>query len=445
MNDTPVLLDALKTLGSYLMDVHSQHETLLLGSNKFQLGIIDDYTQNIEALTNYKTSFLDFQEKKRIHEELVHESAELRKEADYNQFLFDELDKANLDKNEQAGLELEVKKLENAEEIKRKLNEALNYLDHAETSMNSVGYDLKTAIAQIASYSDNYGKINDRIESILIELKDLTVEIESEESTVDFDPERTEESQERLSLIYRLQQKHQVAAIADLLNILEGLSDKVLKVENLDDAISASEKVMNTAFDLVLTQGKKLSETRLSSFNHFETGLIELLSDLGMPDAAIAINHEIIEPTASGIDDIKILFSANKGIAPQSLKSAASGGEFSRLMFAIKYILADKTALPTIVFDEIDTGVSGEIAIQMAQMMEKMATNHQVIAITHLPQIAAKGKAHYFVYKDNLLETTSSKIRRLDDTERVNEIAQMIGGKAPSLKSLESAKELMSL
>jgi len=445
VNDGLTNLDFLKALGIRLMDVHSQHETLLLGSNKFQLGIIDDYTQNAEVLSNYKVAFNDFQDKKRIHEELVNDSSELKKEADYNQFLFDELDKANFTVDEQTTLEVEVKKLENAEEIKLKLNEALNYIDQAEISMNTVGYDLKNTIAQIASYSDNYGKLNERIESILIELKDLTAEIESEESAVDFDPERTEASQERLSLIYKLQQKHQVASIQDLLNILEGLSDKVLKVENLDEAIIASEKVINTAFDLVQTLGEQLSKIRLSSFNNFETDLIELLSDLGMPDASISIKHEIIEPIVSGIDNINILFSANKGVAPQSLKSAASGGEFSRLMFAIKYILADKTALPTIVFDEIDTGVSGEIAIQMAQMMEKMSTNHQVIAITHLPQIAAKGKAHYFVYKDNLLETTSSKIKRLDESERINEIAQMIGGKTPSLKSLESAKELMSI
>jgi DNA repair protein RecN (Recombination protein N) len=445
VNDGLTNLEFLKALGLRLMDVHSQHETLLLSSSKFQLGIIDDYTQNNDTLIKYQTAFSDFQEKKRIHEELVHDSSELRKEADYNQFLFDELDKANFTEDEQTALEEEVKKLENAEEIKIKLNEALNYIDNAEISMNSVGYDLKNAINQIASYADNYGKLNQRIESILIELKDLTVEIESEESSVDFDPQRTEESQERLSLIYKLQQKHQVTSIQDLLSILEGLSDKVLKVENLDEAIIASEKVMDAAFESVQTLGKGLSKIRLSSFNKFETDLKYLLNDLGIPDSAIAIQHEIIKPTLSGIDDINILFSANKGVAPQSLKSAASGGEFSRLMFAIKYILADKTALPTIVFDEIDTGVSGEIAIQMAQMMEKMATNHQVIAITHLPQIAAKGKAHYFVYKDNLLETTSSKIKRLNESERINEIAQMIGGKTPSQKSLESAKELMSI
>lgn len=445
VNDGLTNLDFLKALGVRLMDVHSQHETLLLSSNKFQLGIIDDYTQNIKVLTKYQIAFNDFQDKKRTHEALIYDATELKKEADYNQFLFDELDKANFNSEEQADLEIEVKKLENAEEIKLKLNEALNYIDQAEISMNAVGYDLKNAIAQIASYADNYEKLKERIESVLIELKDLTIEIESEESSVDFDPKRTEEAQERLSLIYKLQQKHQVTSIHELLNILEDLSDKVRKVENLDESLNASEEKLKAAFDRTKSIGEELSKSRLSSFCKFEKDLIKLLSDLGMPDASISIKHEIIKPTASGIDDINILFSANKGVAPQSLKSAASGGEFSRLMFAIKYILADKTALPTIVFDEIDTGVSGEIAIQMAQMMEKMSKNHQVIAITHLPQIAAKGKSHYFVYKDNELETTSSKIKKLGEAERINEIAQMIGGKTPSQKSIESAKELMSI
>ena len=409
VNDGITNLDFLKALGIRLMDVHSQHETLMLGTSKFQLDIIDDYAQNNQELLGYRRIFNDFQEKRRIHEELVSESAELRKEADYNQFLFDELDKANFNANEQDELEAEVKKLENAEEIKQKLNEALTYIDLAETSMNSVGYDLKNAINQISSYSGSYAKLNERIESVLIELKDLTSEIESEEGMVDFDPDHTAESQERLSLIYRLQQKHQVNSVQELLNILEGLSDKVLRVENLDEAITEAEQARDAAFKEVLSRSKKLSKTRSESFDGFQIGLVALLKDLGMPDAIVNVNHEVIEPSPSGTDEMTILFSANKGIAPQSLKAAASGGEFSRLMFAIKYILADKTALPTIVFDEIDTGVSGEIAIQMAQMMEKMATNHQVITITHLPQIAAKGQAHYFVYKDNEADTTSSK------------------------------------
>jgi len=444
VNDGLTNLDFLKSLGARLMDVHSQHETLLLGTNKFQLNIIDDYAQNEKELRSYKISFTDYQNKLRIHKELVSESDVLRKEADYNQFLFDELDKANFNQDEQEHLEIEVKKLENAEEIKLKLNEALNFIDRAETSMNAVGYDMKNTMHQIANYANSYEILNDRIESLLIELKDLTLEIESEEAMVEFDPIKTEESQERLSLIYRLQQKHQVATIEELLTILHGLSDKVLKVENLDEAILASELTKNQALEKAQVKAELLSKSRQASFPQFKKDLLVLLNGLGMPDASIEIQNELIESNPSGIDEIQILFSANKGIRPQSLKAAASGGEFSRLMFAIKYILADKTALPTIVFDEIDSGVSGEIAIQMAQMMSKMAENHQVITITHLPQIAAKGKAHYYVYKDNQTQTTTSNIKRLNDQERINEIAQMIGGKTPSEKSLESAKELMS-
>ncbi len=445
VNDGVSNLEFLKVLGTSLMDVHSQHETLLLATNKFQLGIIDDFAQNNTQLTTYQAAFRKYQDQHSIYEELVSESAELKKEADYNQFLFDELDKADLHATEQQELEEQVNKLENAEEIKLKLNEALAYLDQSEVSVNTMVYDLKSTLDQISSYTESFGKLNERINSILIELKDLTNELESEESLVEYDPQLTEEKQQRLSLIYKLQQKHQVDSIQELLDILETLSDKVLKVENLDTVIEEARQARDKAYGDVLESGGVLSKSRISCFKTFEDKLLQLLYELGMPEASISIQHKSIEPGNAGLDEVNIGFSANKGIAPQSLKVAASGGEFSRLMFSIKYILADRTALPTIVFDEIDTGVSGEIAIKLAQMMHQMAANHQVITITHLPQIAAKGHAHYFVYKDNESETTSSKIRELSEADRITEIAQMIGGKEPSEKSLESAKELMAL
>ena len=445
VNDGISNLEFLKRLGSNLMDVHSQHETLLLSSNHFQLNIIDAFAQNQDHVNQYGIAFEDYQEKKRIFEELVNESAELRRESDYHQFLFEELDKAQLVADEQHDLEEEVKKLENAEEIKLKLNEALAYLDQGEISINSVIYDLKSTINQISSYADSYHNLCERIESLIIELKDITSELESEESQVEYDPKRTAEAQEKLSLIYKLQQKHQVSTIQELLDVHESLGDKVLKVENLDEAIEEASLAKENAFEILKGLGEKLSKTRCDNFPGFETQLIELLKALGMPEASIKLEQNTMVPQASGMDKIDILFSANKGILPQSLKAAASGGEFSRLMFAIKFILADKTALPTIVFDEIDTGVSGEIAIKLAQMMHEMAANHQVITITHLPQIAAKGESHYFVYKDNSNQTTSSNIKCLSKEERVLEIAQMIGGKEPSQKAMESAKELMAL
>ncbi|WP_339698955.1 DNA repair protein RecN [uncultured Roseivirga sp.] len=443
VNDGLTNLDFLKLLGRKLMDIHSQHDNLLLSANSYQLGLIDAFAQNNSLLQKYSEAFSDYREKHEILEQLRTESAELRKEADYHQFLFDELDKAQLQADEQEVLEAELNKLENAEEIKLKLNEALSALDQSEFNANQMLQGAKAALGQINKFSKEYDALFERLNSSWIELKDIIAELESEEEQVEYEPRRAEEVQERLSLIYKLQQKHQVPDIDSLLSIYEELGDKVLRVGNLDDAIEAAEKEANQAFELVKSSGDTLSQSRTTVFTSFEKQIGELLDDLGMPHAKLAIQHEKQSPSESGVDKINLLFSANKGIAPQPLKQVASGGEFSRLMFAVKYILADKTALPTIVFDEIDSGISGEISIQMAEMMNKMAQNHQVITITHLPQIAARGKSHYYVYKDNAQDVTASNIRKLNHDERLTELAQMIGGKQFSESSLESAKELM--
>jgi DNA repair protein RecN (Recombination protein N) len=445
VNDGVVNLDFLRQLGAALMDIHSQHDTLLLGSNTFQLNLVDAFAQNAALKEAYFLQYQDYQQQYDIYEQLVQESSELRKEADYNQFLFDELEKANFQSGEQEQMEADLSKLENAEEIKTRLNEALALTDQSELNINGFVLDLKNTLSQISSYGSSYEQLRERVESILIELKDITSELEQEESLVEYDPERTDEVQERLSLLYKLQQKHQVAEIDELLKIQESLSDKVLRVENLDDAIEAANKDMNRALEKLNKLGDQLSDSRKKIFKTFQTQTEDLLSGLGMPNAKLIIEHKTQEPGQNGKDHIDLLFSANKGVQPQPLKTAASGGEFSRLMFAVKYILADKTALPTIVFDEIDAGISGEVAIQMAQMMTVMAENHQVITITHLPQIAAKGQSHYFVYKDDDGESTASGIRKLNEEQRLLEIAQMIGGKSPSDKTIESAKELLTL
>ncbi|MGW8123112.1 DNA repair protein RecN [Roseivirga echinicomitans] len=443
VNDGLTNLDFLKLLGKRLMDIHSQHDNLLLSANSYQLGLVDAFAQNSALGSKYLSAFSAYRTKLEILEQLKSESAELRKEADYHQFLFDELDKAQLLTDEQEGLETELNKLENAEEIKLKLNEALSALDQSEFNANQSLQLAKAALGQINKFSKEYSTLFERLNSSWIELKDIIAELETEEEQVEYEPQRAEEVQERLSLIYKLQQKHQVSDIASLLSIYEELGDKVLRVGNLDDAIEAAEKETNHAFALVEAAAEALSQSRTKVFSAFETQIGVLLNDLGMPHAKLAIQHEKQAPTETGTDKINLLFSANKGIALQPLKQVASGGEFSRLMFAVKFILADKTALPTIVFDEIDSGISGEISIQMAEMMNKMAKNHQVITITHLPQIAARGKSHYYVYKDNDQEVTASNIRKLNHDERLSELAQMIGGKQFSESSLESARELM--
>lgn len=443
VNDGVTNLEFLKQLGLRLMDVHSQHQTLKLAHKDYQLEVIDAIAESTPLLSQFHLAYSGYKKKNKIYQSLIAEGDQIRKESDYNHFLFEELDKAQLDAEEQEALEEELSKLENAEEIKTKLNGALSITDRSDINMAGMFQELKSLLNQISKFSPNYSTLLDRIESSRIELIDIVNELETEEENIIFDPNRTDEVQERLNLIYKLQQKHQVGSIADLLKIYNQLGDKVLKVENLDEAIEAALKAKKEAYDKALGLAESLSSKRQSVFSAFSQQVQSLLAELGMPNATISMDHSIMDLGANGIDEIDVLFSANKGVPPQPLKQAASGGEFSRLMFSIKYILADKTALPTIVFDEIDTGISGEIAIKMSQMMLEMAKNHQVITITHLPQIAAKGQSHYFVYKDESSEITTSQIRKLSHEDRLNEIAEMIGGKQASNNAFDSARELM--
>ena len=444
VNDSPSNIDFLKKLGLQLMDVHSQHETLQLGAQAYQLELIDALANNKEIRSAYASAYQTWKTKQRIFQELTEEGEQLRKEADYHQFLFEELEQANFQPGEQEELEDEINKLEHAEEIKTKLFQAVQLSDQAEINLSSMLAELKQLIQSLSTYGTAYTKLSERIQSTAIELRDIIDEIEAEEQQVEVNPEHLVACQDRLSLLYKLQQKHQVSTIEDLLKIQEELSDKVLKVSNLDEAIEAAKQEQEQAEKVAIAQAEKLRGSRLSVFEGFEQDVINLIVELGMPNAQFTITHEQIALSKTGGDQVEILFSANKGIAPTPIKSTASGGEFSRLMFAVKYVLAGKTALPTMIFDEIDTGISGEVAIQMAKMMQRMAAKHQVITITHLPQIAAKGKAHYFVYKDESETTSASKLKKLNEDERLKELAQMIGGANFTDTALKSAKELMA-
>lgn len=443
VNDGLTNLDFLKQLGLHLMDVHSQHETLRLANRDYQLEIIDIIAQAQSELADYQKAYKNYKEKNSILESLKTEGAALQKEADYHQFLFKELDDAELQLEEQEDLEAEQSKLEYAEEIKLRLHESLQLTDQSDLNLLSQLQDLKNLLGQISNYGKAYEQLKERVESLSIELKDIVDELETEEGKVIFDPSRAEEVQDRLSLIYKLQQKHQVSSIAELQTILEDLSDKVLRVENLDEAIEEAEKAMKEAMKEALSLAESLSAKRQAVFQNFSSNILTSLDALGMPNASVIVEQQTVELGRNGMDQIEIKFSANKGVAPQSLKQAASGGEFSRLMFAVKFLLADKTALPTIVFDEIDTGISGEIAIKMSSMMRQMAEKHQVITITHLPQIAAKGQHHYFVFKDESDSQTTSRVKLLAKEERLQEIAEMIGGKSASDTAFQSARELM--
>ena len=443
VNDTPVNLETLRRVTSQLMDIHSQHDSVLLGSNDYQLEIVDTYAQDDGLLRQYRTDYQAYRAKKSVYDQLQSEASAMRKEFDYNNFLYEELTKAQLQPDEQESLEQELTILENAEDIKERLQLAYEYLSNPEQSIIDLLKGAVGNIAYISKLSNQYEQLLQRAQSSLIELRDLADEISTEQDSVEIDDTRAETIRERLNLIYQLQTKHQAKDVAALIALRDELAKKVSKVLNLDDELANAKAQTEVARAQLQASAEALSAARQLVLQPIETEIGGLLRDLGMPNASLKIQADTGKPTPSGVDTISFLFSANKGVKPQQLKSVASGGEFSRLMMAIKYILANKRSMPTIIFDEIDTGVSGEIAIKMGNMMRDMAHNHQIIAITHLHQIAGQGNAHYFVYKDHSADKTVSRIRKLSFDERVNEIAQMIGGKNPSASALKNAREIL--
>jgi DNA repair protein RecN (Recombination protein N) len=443
INDTPVNLDTLKRIGIQLLDIHSQNDSGVLGNNEFQLQVVDAYAGNGPALLSYQKYYQAYRDSTKFYEHLLQEAASLRKAFDYDQFLLQELVAANLSANEQQSLETELSILENAAEIKEKLQLVHAYFDNPDSSILEMLKSAVATLSQAARLVPAYDSLRERAQSTLIELRDLAGEIESTGFGIEVDEGRKDEVHERLDQLYLLMKKHQVGNVGELLSIQNELNKKVSNVLNLDEALSDAKKAAIAAEEALLKSGNELSLKRQKVKQKIETLILERLIELGIPNAAFSIQITPAPPSKSGIDTVSFLFSANKGIQAQELKNVASGGEFSRLMMVIKYILADKRKLPTIVFDEIDTGVSGEIAKKMGKMMRKMSENHQIIAITHLHQIASSGNEHYFVYKDHSSEKTVSKIRKLSVDERVMEIAQMIGGNNPSESVLMNAREMI--
>ncbi|WP_304516428.1 DNA repair protein RecN [Cecembia rubra] len=443
INDTPVRLETLKELGKFLMDIHSQHDTLMLGDGLYQLGLIDAFSKcQIEKLT-YQEAYQAYLSAKKALEKRNQEALDLKKEADFNRFQLEELSALKLQSGEQAILENEQEILENADDIKSKVQEVLGQLQDEQFGALRMLSLANQGVLQLARFAHIFEPYSERFQSVLIELKDIAASLEDEDSAIEVDFEKLENVRERLSKIYHLQQKHGLESVEELISLEQELSEKVFQVETLDEDIQKLQQLKSEAEKEMLSKGKLLSEKRKASFDQFSKELEGLLRQLGMENAKIEMAHQSIPPFKEGLDQIDILFSANKGIDPQPLKQVASGGEFSRLIFAIKYIMADKMALPTLIFDEIDTGVSGEIAIQMVRMMQEIARKHQVICISHLPQVAAKGDQHYFVFKDNSSHKTVSKIKLLSKEERITEIAKMIAGANPSISAHESAKELL--
>lgn len=443
INDTPVTLDTQRRIGHRLMDIHSQHDTLLLGDSDFQLDLVDILANNQEKKNSYRDVYSRYKIAFTTLEKLKAEAQKLKKDYDYYSFLFNEIDSLALTSGEQETLEAELTILENTSELAEKFNQAHYLLDNPEHSVLEMLKMVVTTLSQTAKIAADYQPLAARAQEYYLELKDLNQEVLGSVDDLESNPERETIVKERLDKIYALQQKHQVTTIGDLIALRDQYEEKIEKTSNIDEAIEKAERRLANLLAELNTKAEALRKTRLKVIPSIEKEVVSLLVSLGMPDARLSIDLQPTTLSNNGADAIKFLFSANKGTALQELKNVASGGEFSRMMLAFKYIMAGKTKLPTIIFDEIDTGISGEVAVRVGKMIQHMTKNHQVLVITHLPQIAAQGDRHYFVYKDNSGEKTVSRIRTLTLEERVYEVASMIGGQTPTQSLLENTRELM--
>lgn len=445
VNDTPVTLNVLNELRSKLIDVHSQHQTMQLSDASFQFEILDALAKNTDRIASYKRGFIQLGSLKKELLSLETAQKEANKQYDYNLHLFTELEDANIKEDEQSGLEEKLEKLNNIEDIKLNLSESLELSIHEEVGLQNLLNTLEFKISKIASFSKEYQELADRITSIKIEMDDIVSELETANENVDFNPNEVEEINDRLQLLYNLQKKHYVNSNQELLLVFEQLSDKVRQVESAEGDLNHKKEEISVISEKLDAIAEKISKARTSAIPKLTKQLEFLLTDLGMENARFSIKATLTNTYFNnGKDHLEFLFSANKGGNFGELKKVASGGELSRIMLSVKKVLSENTQLPTIIFDEIDTGVSGEVSNKIAAIMGQMGNNMQVIAITHLPQIAAKGSNHYKVYKEEINGVTTTNLKQLSAEERIKEIAEMLSGKDISDSAIIHAKELLS-
>jgi DNA repair protein RecN (Recombination protein N) len=444
INDTPVTLTVMKQIGERLIDIHSQHATLEISDPSFQLSVVDTLAGHQQLLSDYRGKFKQYKQQQQHLATLQANATEAKNKQDYEQFLFNELEAANLQTEEQEKLETELQMLNNAESIKRSLLTGYGLLSEEETAVLPVLKEVISQLNQIEKFNPAYEVLNERLRSSLIELKDIAAETSGLGEHIVFNPSRIEEVNTRLDLIYSLQQKHRVSSIEELLVIQNQLSDNLANLLSGDEEIERIIKALERMHNELEQMAEKLSANRSKAIQTTETNVGKVLQQVGMPNAKIKVEQiPATELNKDGKDSISLLFSANSGQPPAPVAKVASGGELSRLMLAIKSIMAKHTSLPTLIFDEIDTGISGETALRVGDVIGELEKNMQVICITHLPQIAAKGNAHYFVYKNEQGERTTTGIRRLDNAARVAVIAEMLSGKKPGVSAMENAKDLL--
>ncbi len=444
INDSPVGLNDLKELGSQLIDIHSQHQNLLLSDSRFQMQVVDALAGNKALLKEYQQAFYQYKQTEKALAELRDTIRKSKEEEDYLRFQYQALHEAALTQGEQEELEAEQETLNHAEDIKSALYKIHTLLSEDERGIVAALKESLNTSHPLAKVYPKADEICQRLETSYLDLKDLSSELERSANDVEFNPERLAYIESRLDLIYSLQKKHHVSLVSGLLELYEELAQKLEKIESSDQQVEILEKEVSEKYDKMFTLAKKLSDHRKAITPELEKGLVEKVANLGMPNIRFKCEITAEEhPNIYGIDRILFLFSANKNAPLQPVADVASGGEISRLMLCLKSMIAGATALPTIIFDEIDTGVSGEIADKMGQIMLDFGRKMQVIAISHLPQIAAKGKTHYKVYKsDNELSTTTH-LDRLDNAERLEEIARMLSGSTVTDAAIQNAKVML--
>ena len=456
INDTPVQLGMMKELGDKLIDIHSQHQNLMLDNEGFQLDVLDILAHHDKQLMEYKQLYKKWVGARKDLQNLEEEAERNKADEDYVRFQLSQLQEARLQADEQEVLEQEAEMLTHAEDIKTALYESAGLLDGDERSLLQELKDCRSALQGISKVYPAAGELAERLDSSYIELKDIADELASQEERVVFNPAKLEEVNDRLNTIYSLQKKHHVETVGELLDLQADYEQRLNSITSSDDQIQELKKHCELLYKELLAEAKILTKHRQEAAKQVEKRMQQMLMPLGMPHVRFKVDLEQRkEPDANGMDSVRFLFSANKNGTLQDIAHVASGGEIARVMLSIKAMLAGEARFSTIIFDEIDTGVSGEIAARMANMMEQMATGgydekllqggRQVISITHLPQIAAKGKVHYKVYKKDNEHETVSQIRRLTPEERVEEIAHMLSGEKLSEAALQNARELLKI
>ena len=446
VNDTPAALQIMKDLGSYIIDIHSQHQTLTLKDSDFQLKILDEICDDNTTLAQYKEKYAEYKSLRKELALLEDEDKKNKLDLDYYQFLFNELNDEKLQSDEQAELEQEIELLNNVEGIKTNLSAVLEACHNSDNSLLSQLVVCKNMLNKASVHYAPLAEVASRFDSAIIELKDIVSEVDSIDGELQYSPQRQDEISLRLDTIYRLETKHNVATVAELLEIQNNLDERLQNVMGLDDRIDATRKQLKQAESELQTKANLLTKLRQKSAEVLEKQILPILSDLGMKESKFKVE---IETTAdflsSGCNSISFMFNANKGGQLGEIGKTISGGELSRVMLAIKSLITSKTLLPTIIFDEIDTGVSGEISSKVGNIMKQMSATTQVFAITHLPQIAAKSDTHLKVYKQEEDNRTLSKMLVLTDEQKVEEVAKMLSSNTLTDAAIATAKELTKL